>query len=303
MEMSMHVEYLQAKVETPKLKEVPSQLPWSIRLVRLAYRSVGHLLPGLAARVAYQLFTTPQRRAKHKRSDELLEKARLFEVMYVGRILKAYEWGTGDKVVLLVHGWESRGTALRSFVPTLVARGYRVVAFDGPAHGNSEGDRTNLSHFAGAIRAMINHIGGVHSIITHSFGGASTVFALSHKEPAIQIKRLVLIGVPSDLSKVLDYFMRSIKAPNAVRKRFFAIMESKINRPVEDTKVSAAYGQVDVEQALIVHDEEDEVVPMRSAKAIASGWPNSTLLVSKGLGHFRLVKNPKLVERVTNFID
>jgi alpha-beta hydrolase superfamily lysophospholipase len=61
-----------------------------------------------------------------------MEQAEVFEFMYKGKILKGYSWGTGKRNV--VHGWESRGTALRSFVPVLLEKGFRVVAFDAPAH-------------------------------------------------------------------------------------------------------------------------------------------------------------------------
>ena len=43
-----------------------------------------------------------------------------------------YSWGSGP-TVLLVHGWEGRGSQLSAFAPALVKAGFRVVAVDMPA--------------------------------------------------------------------------------------------------------------------------------------------------------------------------
>jgi len=233
----------------------------------------------------------------------LLESARLFEFLYGRQVLKGYEWGKGEQVVLLVHGWESRGTALRSFVPALVEKGYRVVAFDGPAHGNSDGKSTNIIHFAGAVRAIIRQIGGVHGIITHSFGGASTVFALSNTLPAIEVEKLVLIGTPNRMTRVFNEAAASMKLPTRVKKRFWDLLERKLGTPLDQADLSKAADRVKVKDLLIVHDRFDPVVAFRSAEEIHEAWENSTLLISEGYGHYRLMKNPDLVRRVTEFID
>lgn len=303
MKMNKRVEYLPALPEGGAEAARPQQTSALLELVRVGFGTAGRLFPGTAARIAYQLFSTPRVRAKHSISDDLLESARLFEFLYGRQVLKGYEWGKGEQVVLLVHGWESRGTALRSFVPSLVEKGYRVVAFDGPAHGNSDGKRTNIMHFAGAVRAIIRQIGGVHSIITHSFGGASTVFALNNSNPAIEVEKLVLIGVPNRMTRVLNEAAASMKLPTRVKKRFWDLLENKLGTPLDQADLSKAAGKVKVKDLLIVHDRFDPVVAFRSAEEIHEAWENSTLLISEGYGHYRLMKNPDLIRRVTEFID
>ncbi len=274
-----------------------------LKLVHLGFQTAGRLFPGPAAQVAYRFFSTPRVRASHQISDALLESARLFEFLYGRQVLKAYEWGKEGPVVLLVHGWESRGTALRSFVPALVKQGYRVVAFDGPAHGNSEGKRTNIVHFGGAVRAIIRQLGGVHSIIAHSFGGASTVYALSNSDPAIEIEKLILIGTPNRLTRVMNEAADSMKLPASVKKRFRKLLEKKLGAPVEEADLSNAADRVKVKELLIVHDRLDPVVPFQAAEEIHNAWDNATLLISEGYGHYRLMKNTQLISRVTKFID
>jgi hypothetical protein len=51
-----------------------------------------------------------------------------------------------NKNILLVHGWESRGTQLFGLIEGLVAKGYSVVAIDMPGHGHSKGDTSNATY-------------------------------------------------------------------------------------------------------------------------------------------------------------
>lgn len=301
MDAVKQIEYLQSEWDgTP---DPPPAYPAILKVIRLLFGTLGYLFPKAAGRMAYRLFSTPRHRARHRTSDPILESARLFEFLYGRQILKGYEWGAGTRTILLVHGWESRGTALRSFVPALLERGFRVVAFDGPAHGNSGGKRTNLLHFGGAVRAILNQIGGAYGVITHSFGGASTVFALSNLDDSLQVDKLVLIGAPSRMDKVLYDAIDTLNLPAPAARQFFRFLEKKVKFPVRHADVSTASGRFRIGQALIVHDTQDAVVPFSEARATFEAWDNARLLASKGYGHYRLMKNPDLVQRVAEFLQ
>jgi pimeloyl-ACP methyl ester carboxylesterase len=271
--------------------------------MRLGFESLGRVFPSLAAQLALRLFSTPRIRAQHKTSGVILESARVFEVLYGKKILKGYEWGSGPKTVLLVHGWESRGTALRSFVPGLVARNYRVVTFDGPAHGDSGGKRTTLPDFAGAVRAVINQVGNVESIITHSFGGPATVYALAQLDPSISIEKLVLIAAPSSTQRVVKDFIRMAHLPpRAVEKFKDLLREGVSNQPFEEADILHNLGLVKAAGVLVVHDRDDTSVSFASAEAIVERHPATNLLVTHGYGHYSLMKQEEVIGRVVEFV-
>lgn len=283
--------------------EKPQQQPAILPLVQFGFQTLGNLLPGLAGKVAYRLFATPRLRARHKVSDPVLERARIFEFMYAKQLLKGYEWGEGDRTILMVHGWESRGTALRSFVPGLVEKGFRVIAFDGPAHGDSPGHRTNLPHFAGAVQAIINQVGPVYGLIAHSFGGAATGYALSVLNPAIKVHRLVQIATPSNIEHIFQDAVQTMGLPKRVARKFRHILEGKIGgRKLAEINMVSAFATMQVEEGLLVHDREDRVVPYSSALDLATKVEHLQLLETRGYGHFRLVKNPDLIRAVQQFI-
>jgi pimeloyl-ACP methyl ester carboxylesterase len=301
METMNKIEHLDSGWVDPR-PEKPAKYPPLLKWVQLGFKTLGRLFPRPASRLAYRLFSTPRFRARHGASDKVLETARIFEFMYGKQLLKAYEWGSGDQTILLIHGWESRGTAMRTFVPKLVEKGFRVVAFDGPAHGDSAGNRTNLPHFAGAIRAILNRVGEVHGVIAHSFGGASLIYAMRYLDTSIQVEKLVQIAVPSSMVKVYESAVHTMKVPKRAAQFFRKILESKAKRPLEDLSIDQASDKVHVGEALFVHDRKDRVVPYRSSEEMVNGWTNASLLATEGYGHFRLMKNPDVIDRVVDFV-
>ncbi|MFF1923606.1 alpha/beta fold hydrolase [Streptomyces sp. NPDC058221] len=54
--------------------------------------------------------------------------------------LHTRQWGTGDRVAVLVHGMLSSSECWWEIGPALAARGYRVIAVDLPGHGLSPAD-------------------------------------------------------------------------------------------------------------------------------------------------------------------
>jgi pimeloyl-ACP methyl ester carboxylesterase len=233
-----------------------------------------------------------------------LESAKVFDFLYGRKMLKGYEWGEGERCILLVHGWESRGTALRSFVPALLEQGFRVITFDGPAHGHSDGKRTNLPHFAGAVRAIMSLKGPFYATIGHSFGGASVVYALNFLAPDQSIGKIVQIGVPSSMVKIFEDAVETLGLPSGVANAFKAYLETKAEgKRLEELELAEVYSSVRIGQGLFVHDREDLAVPITAAEKAIELWPESELLITEGYGHFRLMKNPDVIDAVVRFLS
>lgn len=286
--------------EHPPLPETPLAYPPVIHLIRAAFQLGGRLAPAAAARQTYRLFSTPRIRARHRQSDPLLESAELFEFLYGKLLLKGYRWGRGERTALLVHGWESRGTALRHFVPGLLEAGYEVVAFDGPAHGHSPGQQTNIVHFAGAIQALWQRIGGADALIAHSFGGSAASVALQRlQEP---LSRMVLIAVPDSMKRVLLEACDTLGVPEPARQRFLELMEQRVQIPVQEAYTHHFGLKSRIGEALIVHDRRDPAVPFSEGESLLAHWPFAELLASDGYGHFQLMKNPDIQQAVADFI-
>jgi len=273
-----------------------------LKLMQFAFGTLGRVFPKWFANLAFRFFAMPQSRAKHKVSDKVIERAKISDILVGKNMLKTYEWGEGEKTILLVHGWQSRGTALRSFVPKLNEAGFRVVAFDAPAHGDSSGKRADLLGYGGAIKALYNKYKNVSGVICHSFGGAAVIYAMYKLDPSMELEKYVTIGTPSAFSYPIYNALRTMNAPPMVRKYFIEKIESVSGMELEKTNVEYLHPFLKIKKALIVHDRQDEQVDFAEAENTVKHWKNAELQVTNGFGHFHLIKNAEVIERVVDFV-
>jgi pimeloyl-ACP methyl ester carboxylesterase len=61
----------------------------------------------------------------------------------------------------------------------LVGAGFRVVAYDAPAHGESTGRFASLPEFARALADVAEALGKIHGLFGHSLGGAAVAMKAS----------------------------------------------------------------------------------------------------------------------------
>src|SRR5262245_16554147 len=126
----------------------------------------GRIAPRLTARLAYPLLVTPgPRLAVRPEQQPVMDDARRSEITVRGRRVAVYEWGGGAEVALLVHGWQGRAAQFAALVPELRAEGYRVVAFDAPASGESAGSTTDGGDFVAVIRELQRRHGAFAAVV------------------------------------------------------------------------------------------------------------------------------------------
>lgn len=260
-------------------------------------RGLAWVSPSLASRLATHWFFTPPR-ARSARIDRELASAHAFEVPTADGTLRAWAWGSGP-VVLLVHGWGGLGGQMRSFVDPLVGRGYRVVTFDGPGHGQSGGRYASVVHFADAIARLSETVGTPAAIVAHSMGGAATAVALLR---GLRPGRVVFIGPPANVEDWLDQFARALGLSAALTGRIRARIEEWVGYGVEDLRIPAIAPALDV-PLLLVHDEHDAEVSIANGRAIAEAWPGATLVTTRGLGHRRILRDADVIDCVARFVE
>jgi pimeloyl-ACP methyl ester carboxylesterase len=248
---------------------------------------------------AERLFLTPpQPRYPSAEVFDLLD-ARQSYVLHRGRHLATWRWGARDApAVLLVHGWGGRATQMRRLVHPLLAAGYRVIAYDQPAHGLSEGRLTGLPDFADALTEVARHHGRVRAVIAHSLGGPAAAIAIAHGLP---IERVVLISPPSDLVGHSRRFARWFAIPERVRRSMQAAIEERFGVRWADLELTRVAPRLRAD-ALVIHDRGDAMVPWRHGAAVAQHWPGARLLSTRGLGHGRILEDDTVARAAADFI-
>jgi len=261
------------------------------------------LLPEYAAALAERLFLTPPRMSDPSRLPvstffDFLD-ARSSFVEYRGRSLATWRWGPRDApAVLLAHGWGGYAAQMRGFVPRLLAEGFRVIAYDQPAHGLSEGKLTGLPDFAGALAALAAHDGDVRHVIAHSLGGVATAIALSR---GLRLQSTVLVSPPSDLVGYSRQFARWYWIPEPLRRAMQAAIEERFGLRWFELEIPRLAPQLNT-PALVIHDRGDGIVPWSQGAALARAWPGARLLSTEGLGHGRILESDAVLRSAADFI-
>lgn len=268
--------------------------PW----VPPLFGAVGRVAPGLAARLAAEMLCRPGGR-NPPQAWEHDPRLPAGTPMTLASGLRALSWGDRGPVVLAQHGWRGRPTQFVRIGGALAARGYRVVAPDAPGHGVSPGRRLSTRILADLLQAAARELGGVHAVIGHSFGGAAAGIAV---EEGLAARRLVVIGSPTRVSAMMAQFGGEMGLPGPAQRRLARLFEAHARRPLHELDL-VALGATVASRALVVHDEDDDVIPVAQARDLERLWPSARRLYTRGLGHREVLAEPAVVEAVCTFVD
>lgn len=279
----------------------------ALRLARAALHAAYLVSDDLGAGLAERLFTSPRRFRRPTRERDALATGRPFEVEAAlhaprwrgqTRRLAAWRWGQGP-AVLLIHGWQGRGSQLGAFVEPLVAAGLSVVAFDAPGHGDSPGRRAYVTDFADAIAAVAATCGPVHATISHSFGAAATL--LAHGRGGLDAPRNVMIAPNVLLDDVVGRFSRMMGLDEAARVELMARVGASAGISLAALRPEALAAERDT-ALLVLHDRGDRESPFVQGEAVAAAWPGAQLRATEGLGHRKILRDPAVVAAAVEMI-
>ncbi|MBA3394608.1 MAG: alpha/beta fold hydrolase [Deltaproteobacteria bacterium] len=282
------------------------RLPASVRLARVALQTAFGISPNLGSSFAERLFTTPRRHRRPQRERAILATGRPFTIDVLLRSprwaghhtrLAAWRWGLGP-TVLLVHGWEGRGSQLGALVEPLVAAGLSVVTFDAHAHGDSPGSRLYLTDHADAISDVVEAIGPVHAIIAHSFGAAAVL--LAHARGGVDAARNVMIAPNVLIDDAVTRFARAVALDGADRERFEDHLTTASGVGMDSLTIGRLVAGRDAE-LLVIHDRADREVPFVHGERLAATWPGAQLRETTNLGHRRILRDPAVIAEIVEF--
>ena len=273
-------------------------LPLAVRATRAGFRVIGPYAPALASRYAERLFLTPRRHRRPAWEEQALATAERFAVPHDGRMLPAWRWGAGAATVLLVHGWEGRGSQLARLAEPLVSRGLSVVTFDVPGHGDAPRGLASVVEHARAIGSVAAHLGALHAIVGHSVGGAASLFAT---RLGVHAERLALVAPPVSPARFAAGFGTMLGLDASLQRRMLARLERRFGLRMEELDVRSDAARWP-RPLLVVHDVGDRVVPFSDGESIARAAPAGRLVPTHGLGHQRVLHAPEVLDAVVAFV-
>jgi hypothetical protein len=199
-----------------------------------------------------------------------------------------------------MHGWAGRATQFRKFIPPLNKEGFQVVGFDGPAHGQSEGTKTNIIEFEEAFRNLYVRVGEPVAILAHSFGGGAVLYAAANGLP---VDKLINIASPTIGDEIINTYLRAINGSQSTGEFFKSYMLQKYGRSFDEYTSRHLILKVKQDlELLLVHDEDDKEVGIEHALELSKVYPKAKLYLTKGLGHTRILKDENVIKACVTFI-
>lgn len=269
----------------------------ALPVIRAWFGLASRLLPDVALRQAESWFTKPPRYAGRRTHPVA---ARRDTVVAGSHRLAVWQAGPATApAVLLAHGWGGSSVQMGSFVAPLLARGWRVVWYDQPGHGESGHGAVGLPDFVRATEALAETHGPFAAAIGHSLGAAALGLALRR---GLALGRVVFIASPASMIEYAHHFARLLGITPRIREAMRHRVESRYGMRFADIDRIEDLSELRM-PALFVHDHGDAEVPFEHALRLSAHLPGAILIRTFGLGHYRVLRDPSVVRVVANFAD
>ncbi|GLQ98843.1 hypothetical protein GCM10007863_32630 [Dyella mobilis] len=267
-------------------------------------RILGALNPTYAANLMNRLWFSAPRTKPRAADQAVLDGGERLHFNVHGRKVVAWAWGNDGPTVILLHGWGGHAGQMQAFVAPLLDAGFRVIAFDAPAHGASAASRlgkrrVTFFEFADALQIVVSGESSVAGIIAHS--GGCTALALAMRAGWTPPANIVFVAPFVHPAASIEGFAQAIGANKRVVAEFSKGVERWLGHPwsyLDITTLEPAHKQ---QRLLVIHDVEDKEVPLAHARTLTASWPAAQLMVTRGLGHRRVLRDSAVVQEVLRF--
>jgi len=280
-------------------------VPFKYQMLGLVLNAISYLRNEWAANIISDLwFTVFKSKAKPWIIKFWQQADSRVEVKLKDISIPVYLWGEGPLVVMM-HGWSGSGTQFRKIIPGLVKAGYQVACFDAPAHGDNPGKQTHLLEFCDTLIAIQQKIGKVHTVMAHSFGAMA---ALTATQRGFSPQQMVLFGPHLDAHEMHKTYSELLNLNPKLSDRFRDIIEKRMMSILKVDDVwkflsPASLLEKNRYKGLLIYDLDDEEIPQQQFKDVETHWPNARTIITKGLGHHRILKDKKVIESVLTFMS
>ena len=265
----------------------------TLKAISVGLAGLSHVAPVLAGRITTYLWFTPFPFAR-PRSPQIPPGARRITFELAGSVVHGYEIGDGSRTALLIHGWAGSSRQYRRIALRLTEEGYRCVVIDLPAHGIEAGRSTNAFEMSDAIEIAGNALGKVDIVVAHSLGAMATAVAMQR---SLKADRLALVAPGLRPHQALESFAATLRLRPVVVKAVEHSMEDRFGEDLWDRIPKGILNMNIPGRTLIIHDVEDDMVPIEEAKLLAERW-GVGLVSTQGHGHNGVLRASEVIDQI-----
>ncbi len=269
------------------------------RSIHLLITVLWYLAPTVVRHIITKHVFSPRRYNLTPSERKYLQTGEPFRLRVHGKAIQCWKWGHGPGI-LFVHGWNGRGVHFRHFFEDFINAGYAVIAYDAPAHGESDGQDTSYFELTDVVRSFLDPSLSldVQGIIAHSLGASAVINCLSKEKPSIDT---VLIAPALKLRELLFNTFDSQGLPRIVYQTMIGELEAHYGYNLNEDNPFTLLDNIS-SNIFIVHDKDDSTTPYMDSKIIAEKLNHIELLTTEGLGHKKILRDKTVISTIQKYI-
>jgi pimeloyl-ACP methyl ester carboxylesterase len=210
--------------------------------------------------------------------------------------------GTTAPAVVILHGWGGTGADLLPIAPGLHELGLHSVFLDARTHGLSDDeDFMSMPRFAEDLEtalAWLSDRDDVTSIgvIGHSVGAAAAILAASRNPDIDAVVAVSSFAHPEEL------MWRAIPYPAPVKWTMLRMIQQMIGVSFDDIAPRNRIADIQA-PVLLIHGEDDDVIPVDDAFSIHENLPSCRLIIVPNGKHSDLEAFEPYFDDVNEFLS
>jgi pimeloyl-ACP methyl ester carboxylesterase len=253
------------------------------------------------AQIAFDMFSTPYRKSK-KPKPTIFKQAENIKITVNDCQINGYKWNpSANKQLLILHGFESRAYKFDMYIAPLLNKGWGITIMDAKAHGKSEGKQIILPDYVALIETLEKIYGKFSGYLAHSFGGIAVSLHLE-KSPNDDAK-LALIAPATETETAILLFSKIVGLKAQVVNTIDDLILEKSGKPTSFYSLKRIVPTLN-NKILWVHDQNDKITPLSDVQPLIDQHPRHVeFVITNGLGHSRIYKEEKVIDRVVDFLN
>jgi pimeloyl-ACP methyl ester carboxylesterase len=164
----------------------------------------------------------------------------------------------------------------------------------------TEGTTTDLYELGRAVAAVLAHEKPA-AVVSHSLGFPMVMRAI--EDGSDHPPRLIALAPGRRMEHALQTF--------ASQARLAAPLERELRRAIQQAFGDDVFERMDVDrvlpsmtsEGLVIHDAHDVDVSVDDGQAIADLWPNARFVVTEGLGHRLIIRDPAVHGQIVRYLS
>jgi len=211
-------------------------------------------------------------------------------------------FGSGNRVVIVSHGWGDNSNSFQKMIVTLTQQGYLVAAIDHIGHGKSSGKKSHLLSFIETLELLIEQFHEdrieIDAIIGHSMGAIATLNLPNH---LLERKKIILISSPVNFFELM---FEKVEQAGISRKLLHRVLESISHKHGKTWQQLTLENNRDklTENVTFIHDRQDRYAPFADVTRLLA-QEETTLIETEGLGHRKILSDTNVINNIAQLLS